>query len=328
MLLTSGYESRGCSAPIVKSTNITERQADDYVRKGQAGDLRAFRGDVEINPVTGVPLKSRRARVTSLTYYAGHGGPFHLNGPDRATAGRLSEFLKGRYVGAGGATLTSATQGTFFASVRLNFSAHGAGSACMSVTGTTTLGQQEAQGSFKILGGTGAAARLHAVGTFRAVNRDPHSSTYLAGIFANPSLGSRRSMPTGCGYPNLGPPQSGGKVTASFTGFAVSVGAPGASAAPTPDGGTITGGNCHSTGDLYGVFQYAGPSGAQFHAYTGSGGGGSQEHLQAVSQGTNAVLLFTAPPSDHYQAKIYIEPTGASVLTGTTQFYPTVQISC
>jgi hypothetical protein len=326
MLSTSAYYNQGCSAPRSSSRTISRQEANDYLRKGEKADLRAFRGGVEIDPVSGVPVKSLDARISSLTYYAGHGGAFSLAAPDRAAAKLLARFLKGHYVGAGGATLFSADHGEFFASVRLNFSARGAGSACIAVRGTTSLGQQEGEGSFTVMGGTGAAARLHATGTFRAVDPDPRSSTYQAEFYANPSLGSKRPMPKGCGYPNLGAPTPGGKVTASFKGFVTSVGPPSPSATPTSS--TISAGSCHSGGDLYGVFQYAGPAAARFNANALSSSGQGQTHTQNVKSGTNALLLYTAPTNGSYETKIYIESTGKGVLTGNTAFYPTVTVNC
>jgi hypothetical protein len=107
MFSTSAYYNQGCSAPRASSRTISRQQANDYLRKGEKANLRAFRGGVEIDPVSGVPVKSLAARISSLTYYAGHGGAFSLAAPDRVAAKLLARFLKGHYVGGGGERLSS-----------------------------------------------------------------------------------------------------------------------------------------------------------------------------------------------------------------------------
>jgi hypothetical protein len=208
--------------------------------------------------------------------------------------------------------------------VVLKFSARGAGSACVSLNGTTVSHEQEAAGRFAFLGGTGAAARLHATGRFAAVQPMPYSTKWVADIALNSSFGPRRSLPRGCGKP---PPVQTAQVTASFQGFAQTAGPPSTSAPLTPNGGTITGADCRAGGSLYGVFQYAGPSAAEWH--TGLfGPSANQSGTAAVMPGRNVLLLFTGPTNGSYSSKIVIQATAGEQLTGNTLFLPSITINC
>jgi hypothetical protein len=75
----------------------------------------------------------------------------------------------------------------------LSFTASGAGSACISMRGSAVGALQEVSGSFTILGGTGAGGRLHATGTFAAVQRQPYSNGFVAEFYMRASFGSRRA---------------------------------------------------------------------------------------------------------------------------------------
>jgi hypothetical protein len=207
----------------------------------------------------------------------------------------------------------------------LQFSRRAAGSACISYAGSTVSNGQEIQGSYQFLGGTGDAARLHASGASAAVERVPYSKKYLAAFRLKPRLGDRRSLPKGCGKP---PPVQTTHVTASLVGLALSKGPPSTSAPLMPNGSTISGPDCHPGGDVYGVFQYSGPSAASWDPIVFGPTNAHQEHKRAVMPGRNVLLLYAAPPNGSYSSKILIQPTGSGKLSGETLFLPTITLNC
>ena len=254
-------------------------------------------------------------------------GTFAFPPPRGPGSARLSEFRRGRLTAGFMQTsyVGSSDHTRFKGTVVLKFSARGAGSACVSFSGTSVSHQQETAGRFRFLGGTGAAARVHATGTFAAVQPVPFSTRSVVRLYLKSSFGSRRSLPAGCGKP---PPVHTGHITASFEGFADTAGAPSTSATLTPDGGTITGPGCHAGGSLYGVFQYAGPSAAEWQTGLFGPAGASQARTTVVRPGRNVLLLFKAPPNGSYSSKVVIQATGGEHLSGNTFFLPSVTINC
>jgi hypothetical protein len=284
--------------------------------------------DVEVICVPFVRA-NRSARAAAAGFSQSFIGTFAFPLPRGRGSARVSEFRRGTfakgfmqtsYVGS-----SSSDDTRFSGTVVLKFSARGAGSACVSFSGTAVLHQQETAGRFTFLGGTGAAARLHATGTFAAVQPMPFSTKRIARLYMKASSGSRRSLPTGCGKP---PPVHIEHVTATFDGFAQTAGPPPTSATLTPSGGTITGPDCHAGGSLYGVFQYAGPSAAHWQTGVFGPTGATQERTAGVIPGRNVLLLFTGPTNGSYSSKMYIQPTGSQQLSGNTLFQPSVTINC
>lgn len=117
-------------------------------------------------------------------------------------------------------------------------------------------------------------------------------------------------------------------MTASLVGLALSKGPPSTSAPLMPNGSTISGPDCQAGGDLYGVFQYSGPSAAIWDPTVFGPTNAPQEHKRAVMPGRNVLLLYAAPPNGSYSSKILIQPTGSAKLSGDTLFLPTVTLNC
>jgi len=200
-------------------------------------------------------------------------------------------------------------------SALLAFTAHRAGSACMSFQGTTSDATQEISGSFKIVGGTQNGARLHAKGIFRAVERVPYTNRWMVAIYPTQvSMGSSRPLPRGCGQPK--------ELNVTFAGFAFAPPSARNGALPAgttiyPAGSTVSGSvGCGAANNLYAILTYSGPTGATVSVsyLSSSGKGGSN---LAARQGKNNYPIVTAPPNGVYQAMIAI-----SLLS-----YPTVEIN-
>lgn len=117
-------------------------------------------------------------------------------------------------------------------------------------------------------------------------------------------------------------------MTASLVGLALSKGPPSTSAPLMPNGSTISGPDCQAGGDLYGVFQYSGPSAAIWDPTVFGPTNAPQEHKRAVMPGRNVLLLYAAPPNGSCSSKILIQPTGSAKLSGDTLFLPTVTLNC
>jgi hypothetical protein len=271
---------------------LNRNEAEAFLKKPGA-KFHTYR----VNGHTEVGIETRAARgasASSITRYLQGDGRFHIAAPTRAAKGRLAKFLRGRFVGLGRSVVDSIvapTSAGFSGQAKLVFSGRGAGAACISFDGKTVPSSlQKAKGQFKVLGGTGAAKRLHAAGKFRTVIRFPHKQGAEAAFEANPTLGSKRPMPRYCG--RLPPVNGGGgkKVTASFKGFAVSTGAPSASRSLTIDGGSIS--PCPGGGDLWGVVKYQGPKAARFATETGLKGAAGEKHSYRVKSGRNALRLL------------------------------------
>jgi hypothetical protein len=300
---------------------ISKAKADEWFKKHPT--INDIHGEI----VIAEPAKPSRDGSASTAASGTATGPvvtFRLAAP---RSYRFSEFLTGRIVRlfGQGAFIGRSENTTFSGTAVLQFSRRAAGSACISYAGSTVSNGQEIQGRYEFLGGTGDAARLHGSGASAAVERVPYSKKYLAAFRLKLTLGARRSLPKGCGKP---PPVQTTHVTASLVGLALSTGPPSTSARLMPNGSTISGPDCHPGGDLYGVFQYLGPSAAIWDPTVFGPTNARQEHKRAVMPGRNVVLLYAAPPNGSYSSKILIKPTGSGTLSGDTLFLPTVTLNC
>jgi hypothetical protein len=323
----------GCDPPPSSSqVRITTAQARKFLKEGDKS-VKAFRGGV----VADAKQAAAAARdvVTASTQdlrYLNFTGTARLVAPRGAHG--FNAFGKGSFRGGGkvGYISTSdALKGD--GEILLKFSARGAGSACVRFTGSTDLTQQYVTGSFDVLGGSGAAARLHDKGSFRAVQPTAFiNNRYDVALFGVASLGAKRPVPKGCGKPIHAPHQR--KFTATFDGFAFAPASARNGRLPAgtklyPQGSISGMVGCGVDNSLYVITTYSGPRGALFAGSASANASGKQATLQqALKQGQNAVFLFAAPPNGSYQLKAdVIPPRGA---TGSAVFGQevTLQRSC
>ena len=316
------------------SVPLNRNEAEAFLKKPGA-KFHTYR----VNGHTEVGIETRAARgegasASSITRYLQGTGRFHVTAPTAPAKRRLAKFLDGRFVGLGRGALDSIvlpTAAEFSGQAKLIFSAKGAGAACISFQGKTVASLQKAKGSFKVIGGTGAAKRLHAAGKFRAVLRFPHKQGAQATFEGNPTLGSKRPMPKNCGrLPPVNPGGGGKKVTADFLGFAVSKGAPSSSASLTPEKDSIT--SCAAGADLWGVVRYSGPKAAKFVTETGLKGAAGEKHSYPVKSGRNALRLLDLPFDNGGDpttvAQISVKPTASIKLSGDTYLSPYLFLQC
>ena len=156
--------------------------------------------------IAAVPVIASRVSAAKLSAHD-LTGTISLKRSGTAKRG-FEEFLKAKLKGVLSAEFVSNSSEDARGSMSLvvTFSGKRAGAACVSLTGTATDAQQKYAGTFKVLGGTGDAARLHASGKFRAVQPKAFDNHYQMALFTSPSLGSKRGMPSSCGKP---PPSCG-----------------------------------------------------------------------------------------------------------------------
>jgi hypothetical protein len=312
---------------------ISRQEAEDLLR----WNPRARASSYQVNGNTHITISTggrRAAGASALPRYLQGKGDFQIRAKTAAGKRRLGKFTRGRFLGLGRALVDNVvvpSEAEFSGQAKLIFRARGAGTACISFEGKTTGGSlQVASGSFKVLGGTGAAKRLHAAGPFRAVIRRPRKQAVEASFLAKPRLGSKRKMPRHCG--SLAPVGGGGgkKVTADFKGFAVSKGAPKSSATLTPEGGSI--GSCAAGADLWGVVNYHGPHAARFATETGLKGVAGEKHSYPVKSSRNALRLLDLPFDNGGDpitvAQISVKPTGSIKLKGDTYQSPYLFLEC
>lgn len=323
---------KSCGNTYSEHTPIPEGQVLKYRREHPDQEIRleyiprtVKQPTVYVNDF-GAPSTDLEAllRGSSNDIDAAFGGRFSfpkVKGKDAKKYKGLANgtIVRGYAAASGGSSLRVT------ATALVRFTSAAAGTACMAFSFKAGDNGQEAYGTFKFLGGTGQGARLSGKGSFNAVDPTGSSPGYSAELGLDPTVAKARSVPSTCGKPPKVKVPTGNKVTASFTGFAVSKSAPPASATLTPSGGTITG--CQTGGNLYGVLQYAGPSATEAE---GSSFGGSTEasFSQKLKQGRNVIDLAKNPSNGSYEVKTEIASTKGATLTGTTILLPTFSISC
>jgi hypothetical protein len=312
--------------------SITKAEARKFLKEGDKS-VKAFDGRVFVN-ATRAAFAANDA-VTASTQnlvYLNFTGTANLAAP-RGTHG-FGGFTRGSFRGGGKVgyiSLSDALKGD--GEILLKFSAPGAGTACVRFIGSTDLTQQYVTGTFDVLGGSGHAARLHDRGAFRAVQPTAFvNNRYEVALFGAPSLGTKRSVPKGCGEPIKAPRQR--KFTATFDGFAFAPASARNGRLPAgtklyPQGSVSGTVGCGVDNNLYLVTTYSGPPGAIFAGSAYSNTSGTQAMLrQALNQGQNAVFLFASPANGSYQLKAdVIPPHGATGSAGFGQEV-TLQRSC
>ena len=201
----------------------------------------------------------------------------------------------------------------------------GAGTACVALNLKAVSAWQLSAGTFKFLGGTGAAARLYGGGPFAAAQPKPESYGFVTQLGFNPRFGKPRTMPARCGMPPKAKTAPAKTVTATVAGFAVSNAPPSKSAKLTPPNGTIT--SCSAGGSLYMVLDYTGPTGTEMSG-AAFGGSTTGSFTQKLKPGRNVVRLIRGAKSASYEIKVQISSTTGRPLKGTTVLLPTVTVSC
>ena len=222
-------------------------------------------------------------------------GPF--KGPK---AGQVRRFASGTITrGYSKVTLLSIRT----ENIRVNTTAvlkfKGAGTACVALNLKAVSAWQLSAGTFKFLGGTGAAARLYGGGPFAAAQPKPESYGFVTQLGFNPRFGKPRSMPARCGMP----PKAKTAPSKTVTGFAVSNAPPSKSANLTPPNGTIT--SCSAGGSLYMVLDYTGPTGTEMSG-AAFGGSTTGSFTQKLKPGRNVVRLIRGAKSGSYEIKVQI----------------------
>jgi hypothetical protein len=339
-LVAMGVDDCACRQALFGhfEREISRQEAKDLLDFNPRARVHTYQVDghthVSITAGPGHREGGGSATTTSLPRYLQGKGDFHIKAPTSAASRSLGKFREGRFVGLGRALVDNVvvpSSAQFSGQAKLIFKARGAGAACISFEGRTVGGSlQVAKGSFKVIGGTGVAKRLHAAGPFRAVIRRPRKQAVQASFLAGPKLGSKRRMPKHCG--SLPPVNGGGgkKVKTTFKGFAVTNGAPPASRSLTADAGTIS--SCPAGADLWGVVTYQGPHAAKFVTETGLKGVAGEKHSHPVKSGRNALRLLDLPFDNGGDpitvAQISIKPTGSTKLSGDTYLSPYLFLEC
>jgi hypothetical protein len=335
-LVAMGVDDCACREALFGpfERDISRQEAEDILLFHPRARVQSYRvnGSTHVTITTGPRRGS--ATTSAIPRYLQGKGDFQIKAETPAGKRRLGKFTRGRFRGLGRAMVDNVivpSEAEFSGRAKLIFKARGAGAACISFQGRTVGGSlQVAKGSFEVLGGTGAAKRLHAAGPFRAVIRRPRKKAVQASFQASPKLGSKRKMPKHCG--TLAPVNGGGgkKVTADFKGFAVSNGAPPPSAALTQEDGTIS--SCPAGADLWGVVNYSGPKAARFATETGLKGVPGEKHSYGVRSGRNALRLLDLPFDNGGDpltvAQISVKPTGSTRLSGDTYQSPYLFLDC
>jgi hypothetical protein len=323
----------GCDPPPSSSqVTITKKQADQFLKAGDK-TVKAWRGGVDVTAQRAPSGKAPDAVLASINdiHYLNFNGTASLAAPPGVRG--FGAFTRGSLRGSGKVGYTGSTDAlTGDGEILLTFSARRAGTACVRFTGSTDLTQQFVTGTFVVLGGSGQAARLHVGGAFRAVQPTAFANNrYQVALFGKPSLGSRRSVPRGCGKPITAPRQH--TFTATFDGYAFAPASaktggvpPGTKLYPSYVPGAV---GCGVDNNLYLVISYSGPTGAILAGSAYYNTTGKQATLQqALRQGQNAIFLFAAPANGTYQLKASVIPPPGATGSGVFGQEVTLQRTC
>lgn len=204
-------------------------------------------------------------------------------------------------------------------------------SVCLSFSGRSLRGHgaQIVEGTFRLLGGTGVGARIHASGRFVVFGKkilSKTASTYsLWRRTMVASRGPARGLSATC-RAAMKPPKPAA-ISATLDGFAF---AP-AGAKTLPPGTTVYPANstisgavgCGADNNLYVVVSYTGPPGAGFYlSYLTDSGAKGGPPPATLKPGMNLVQMVSAPANDVYHlAQAAVTPPSGGIggvsLTGS-----------
>jgi hypothetical protein len=307
-----------CSGPPASSSGqvqITKKQADDFLKRGDKTVKRMDARGV-VAPYTKV-LRGVRAQTAaggSFVYGNYKGTIAQIVAPRGLESFGKSSFKAGFRAGYI-SNKSDAAKGA--GTVLVKFSARGAGSLCLHLSWTTDNTQQKIKGKFSFLGGTGRAARLHDSGAFRGVQPVAFVPKGEMVLFGNPSIGSRRAVPRGCGTIKPPPPPKNLHASIVLQGWAASTGPPPANATLHPDQSTITDRTlCQKGGGLYMVAQYSGPSSGVFLSAGIFGPTSSVSRNINMRPGRIVVLIASRPKNGSYGIKASLEAKSGGTVEG------------
>jgi hypothetical protein len=305
----------GTPASSSGQKSISKKEADAFIKAGDK-TVQKFEGRGLAVPYTKVLSGLRAQTAASRSYVYGNykGTIAQIVAPRGLGSFGKSSFKAGFRAGYisnnSDATLGAGT-------VLVKFSARGAGSLCLHISWTTDNTQQKIKGKFSFLGGTGRSARLHDSGAFRGVQPVAFVPKGEIVLFGNPSIGSRRAVPRGCGTIKPPPPPKNPHASIVLQGWAASVGPPPANATLYPDQSTITDRTlCQKGGGLYMVAQYSGPSSGVFLSAGIFGPTSSTSRNINMRPGRIVVLIASRPKNGGYGIKAGLETKSGGTVQG------------
>jgi hypothetical protein len=209
---------------------------------------------------------------------------------------------------------------------------HSVGALCVTFSAQSVRGNSDQLflGTFRVVGGTRRADRVHGSGTFvilqpnRLKSYDRPFSMHVAVTFKSAFLGHPRGFTAACRNatkPKLPPKPK--KLKATLAGWAFAAGGASTHSLPPgttvyPSGATVTGAaGCGASDNLYWVIDYSGPNDATLSAYVLKG------LHQKLVQGRNLVFLGSAPPNGPLSGKGEVDASGYTPVA----FTPSLQLS-